>query len=82
MQFCYSDTSTSRSGEVTFKDVVGAYAESSGVAFVPKAGREHEGKQIWLFGKSLCYLDRDVVFTYESENLWRPIGLEDLLKIS
>lgn len=83
--FIFSPTSgpaTGRNGSVTFKDVVEAFAANNGVTFMPKAGRMHEGRQIWLFGTSLCYLDQDVVFTFVSENNWRPIGLEELLKLS
>ena len=80
--FYPSGPSTGRSGSVTFKDVVEAFAANNGVTFMPKAGRMHEGRQIWLFGTSLCYLDQDVVFTFVSENNWRPIGLEELLKLS
>ena len=68
---------------MTFKDVVETYAADNGITFMPKKDRNHEGKQIWLFGKSLCYLDRDVVFVYiSSTSNWKPIGLEELLKIS
>ena len=73
---------TGRAGEITFKDVVESYAANNGVAFIPKAGRVHEGKQVWLFGKSTCYLDRDVAFVYEAEKRWKPIALEELLRIS
>ena len=48
---------TGKPGEVTFKDVVETYAADNGITFMPKKDRTHEGKQIWLFGKSLCYLD-------------------------
>ena len=73
---------TGRSGEVTFKDVVESYAADKGVAFIPKASRFHEGKQIWMFGKSTCYLDRDVVFVYIADQTWRATALEEILKIS
>lgn len=67
---------------MTFKDVVESYAADNGITFIPKAGRNREGKQIWMFGKSLCYLDRDVVFVYISDQIWSAIGLEELLKMS
>ena len=74
---------TGKPGEVTFKDVVETYAADNGITFIPKAGRVHEGKQIWLFGKISCYLDRDVVFIFiSSDQKWKPIALEELLKIS
>lgn len=73
---------TGRAGEISFKDVVEAYAADSGVTFMPRPGREHEGKQVWVFGKSTCYLDQDVVFASVGDGTWRPMALEDLLKIS
>ncbi|CAN0476196.1 unnamed protein product, partial [Ectocarpus sp. 8 AP-2014] len=36
----------------SFKDVVEGYAAQNGVMFLPKPGRQHEGKQA-----SLCVID-------------------------
>jgi tuftelin-interacting protein 11 len=82
--FCSASSGapTGKAGEISFKDVVEAYAAESGVTFMPRPGRVHEGKQIWVFGKSNCYLDQDVVFASAGDGTWRPMGLEDLLKIS
>jgi tuftelin-interacting protein 11 len=67
----------------TFKDVVEAFALDNGVEFSPKIGKTHEGKQVWKFGSRSCYLDHDVVFVFMPEKqLWRPIGLEELLRIA
>lgn len=65
--------------------MVETFAANNGITFIPKVGRIQDGKQIYLFGKSLCYLDQDVVFVstvIKTVNEWRPIALEALLKIS
>eukprot|EP01041_Mallomonas_annulata_P000909 gene909-1764_t len=67
---------------VSFKEVVEAYAESSGILFLPKEGKIYEGKQIWIFGNKLCYLDQNVVFYNNGRDNWSPIALEDLLAIA
>ncbi|CAN0153455.1 unnamed protein product, partial [Laminaria digitata] len=33
----------------SFRDVVEAFAEANGVMFLPKPGRQHEGKQASFF---------------------------------
>jgi tuftelin-interacting protein 11 len=53
--------------QVTFKEVVETYAMRNNVEFVPKMGRLYEGKQLWQFGKSLCFLDQNVVFVSTAE---------------
>jgi hypothetical protein len=53
--------------QVTFKEVVETYAMRNNVEFVPKMGRMYEGKQLWQFGKSLCFLDQNVVFVSTAE---------------
>jgi hypothetical protein len=62
--------------------VVESFAAENGVAFMPKNGKFQEGKQVWKFGKSSCYLDQNVVFVYVTDGEWRPIGLEELVNIS
>jgi tuftelin-interacting protein 11 len=53
---------TSSYKQITFKEVVETFAMRNNVEFVPKLGRMFEGKQLWQFGRSLCYLDQNVVF--------------------
>lgn len=53
---------TSSFQQVSFKEVVENFALRNGIEFVPKIGRLYEGKQLWQFGRTLCYLDQDVVF--------------------
>ncbi|KAJ1430417.1 GC-rich sequence DNA-binding factor-like protein-domain-containing protein [Ochromonadaceae sp. CCMP2298] len=46
---------------VSFKEVVEAFALRNNVHFAPR-GRYFEGKQLWQFGSSMCYLEQSVVF--------------------
>lgn len=78
-----SSASLTVGSSMSFKDVVTSFAMSSGISFLPKQGRQFEGKQIWQFGKCSCYLEHDVVFLHDvSKQHWRPVSLEDLLKIA
>jgi len=53
--------------QITFKEVVERFAARNNVEFVPKLGRYFEGKQLWQFGRALCYLDQNVVFVSVAE---------------
>ena len=78
-----SSASVTAGSNMSFKDVVTSFAMTSGITFVPKQGRQFEGKQIWQFGKCSCYLEHDVVFLYDvSKQHWRPVGLEEMLRIA
>jgi tuftelin-interacting protein 11 len=69
----------------SFKEFVESYASRHGIPFVPKPGRMHEGKQVYLFGATPCYLDQAVVFAYTptgSGHSWEPVSLEGLLASS
>jgi tuftelin-interacting protein 11 len=75
-------TSSLSGSAYTFKDVVETFASRNGVEFMPRIGKTHEGKQVWRFGSKSCYLEQDVVFVHIPElHSWRPIGLEELLKL-
>lgn len=73
---------------IKFRDVVEMFAETHGVEFVPRAGKMYQGKQVWSFGKCVCYIDRDVMFLHKSSSTneltltWVPISLDDLLSIA
>ena len=78
-----SSATVTASSNMSFKDVVTSFAMSSGISFLPKQGRQFEGKQIWQFGKCSCYLEHDVVFLYDvSKQHWRPVSLEEMLRIA
>lgn len=68
----------------SFRDVVEAFAEANGVMFLPKKGRQHEGKQIYSFGGVSIYLDQSVAFTEmpRGSGRWSPLGLEELLALT
>lgn len=81
-----------QSSNVSFREVVQSFAEINNVEFSPKIGKMFEDKQVWQFGKVLCYLDQQVVFYLKDNNSTlnktagglqsEPIALDDLLKIA
>ena len=71
---------------VSFKDLVEEFAMRNGISFLPRTGRLQEGKQVFQFGKSSCYLDQGVVFLLRRKasgvSSWDPVTLEDMLTSS
>lgn len=69
----------------SLKDLLEIFAEKHGIEFKPKFNKSIEGKQIWEFGKDLCYLENNVIFFQEREDKsgnqisWKPISIEDLV---
>jgi len=61
-----------------FKDLVAKRCEERGIIFRPVPGRLREGKQIYICGRSHCYLDRNVIFV-QDDALWVPTSLNSLL---
>jgi len=61
----------------SFKTVVAEYAEMTGVTFLPKHGRSHNGNTLYSFGGVLCFIT-DIVHVEVSKGAWGPISLEDL----
>lgn len=74
------------SAHSTFKDLIEEFALRNGVPFMPRTGRLQEGKQVFQFGKSLCFLDQGVVFLFRKKqhggSSWDPVTLEDMLAVS
>ncbi len=67
----------------SLRDVIAMMAEKNDVDFKPKAGRQVEGKIVWEFGKSLCYIENNVIYSHSATtNAWLPITLEDLVSVS
>jgi len=72
---------------ITFKEVVEAFAELHNMEFTPKVGKLLEGKQLWQFGRCVCYMEHNVIFTLEGsgtgnkekDRRWIPVDLEELL---
>lgn len=74
-------------GDHSFKNVIENFAANNNITFLPKNGKLYNNKQIYIFGKSSCYIDQDVVFVSIVDNpqnnkIWKPVSLEELLKIS
>lgn len=75
---------------VSFKEVVASFAEKNNVEFVPCIGKFYEGKQIWLFGKDMCYIEDNVIFvasvsTFNEKKTkkdWIPMDLDQLLSLA
>ena len=68
----------------SFRDVVEAFAGANGVMFLPKKGRQHDGKQLYSFGGVSIFLDQSVAFTEmpRGSGQWSPLGLEELLTLT
>ncbi|CAM9318795.1 unnamed protein product [Ectocarpus fasciculatus] len=81
-----ADFPTGSGRNVSFKDLVEEFAMRHGVSFLPRTGRLQEGKQVFQFGKSSCYLDQGVVFLLRRKasgsSSWDPVTLEDMLASS
>jgi len=63
---------------VSFKEALEQLAEENGYLFLPKAGRQESGKQVYTFGKVSVYMDNRLVYA-QQEGAWKPIALDDLV---
>jgi tuftelin-interacting protein 11 len=54
-------------------------AQENGIVFLPTK-RQHEGKQIYTFGSTSIYIDKDVIFAHSGANQWKPTSIESLLE--
>ena len=69
--------------KLSLKDLVEQFAEESGVEFVPKPGRTHEGFQVYHFGRVSCIIDSAheiIKAQMDAKNHadWRLVSLDDL----
>jgi tuftelin-interacting protein 11 len=66
--------------EPSFKDLVARYAEEQGLDFVPRAGRLHDGLQVYSFGGVSCVVDaaHSLVRAQLKDRGWAPVSLEKL----
>jgi tuftelin-interacting protein 11 len=66
--------------EPSFKDLVARYAEEQGLEFVPRAGRLHDGLQVYSFGGVSCVVDaaHSLVRAQLKDRGWAPVSLEKL----
>uniref|UniRef100_A0A383VX19 G-patch domain-containing protein n=1 Tax=Tetradesmus obliquus TaxID=3088 RepID=A0A383VX19_TETOB len=67
-------------GEPSFKDLVARYAEEQGLDFVPRAGRLHDGLQVYSFGGVSCVVDaaHSLVRAQLQGRGWAPVSLDKL----
>lgn len=68
----------------TIKELIAQFAEDSGVDFVPKLGRMHEGLQVYHFGLVLCVVNTahetiSAQMDTKSQS-WRNVSLDELLE--
>lgn len=73
-----STTSTSSSDpNINFKQMVQKRADEKGILFMPISNRSHEGKQVYQLADHKVFLDRSVVFLYNSiSGKWNPMSLQ------
>jgi tuftelin-interacting protein 11 len=64
----------------TFKDLVAQYAQEQGFEFLPRAGRLHDGLQVFSFGGVSCVVDaaHSLVRAQLKDRGWVPVSLEKL----
>jgi uncharacterized membrane protein YgcG len=62
----------------SFKTVVEEFAELSGITFVPKHGRNHDGFPLYSFGGVACFITDVVHVEEKGRGVWVPISLEEL----
>jgi tuftelin-interacting protein 11 len=71
--------------ELSLREEVEAFAEASGVEFLPRPGRMHEGLQVYAFGLVSCVIDSAngrllAQLGPEAGRRWEPTSLEWLLE--
>lgn len=69
--------------DLTLRDLVAAFAEEAGLEFVPRAGRMHEGLQVFHFGRVSCVVDnaRSVVRAQMGPaRTWEAASMEGMLQ--
>eukprot|EP01084_Bolivina_argentea_P250812 420409_1 len=57
-------------------------AENHGIEFCLNPNVQHDGKKVYTFGtSSICLYDKSTIFLKQT-NQWKPVDLQDLLRIS
>ncbi len=73
----------SQRAQLTMKELIAQFAEDSGVDFVPKLGRMHEGLQVYHFGLVLCAVNtaqETIVAQMDTKShIWKNVSLDELL---
>lgn len=44
--------------------------------------KQHDGKPLYNFGRATVYMERQVLFVMNSPGQFRPISLDDLLRLA
>ena len=69
--------------QLTMKELIAQFAEDSGVDFVPKLGRMHEGLQVYHFGLVLCAINtaQETILAQidPKSHSWKNVSLDELL---
>ncbi|VDK46318.1 unnamed protein product [Anisakis simplex] len=64
------------------QDVLELRARQAGVLFAPQGNKFYDGKRVFTFGHMSIYLDRNVIFAFNTDaQQWAPIALDHLLTI-
>jgi tuftelin-interacting protein 11 len=68
--------------EMTFKEVVEAFAQENDVQFMPKPGRTYEGLQVYSFGAVNVVVDtaKESILAQTGDG-WNPVHLEQILEM-
>lgn len=73
----------SQRAQRTMKELIAQFAEDSGVDFVPKLGRMHEGLQVYHFGLVLCAVNtaHETILAQidPHSHTWKTVSLDELL---
>jgi hypothetical protein len=54
-------------------------AEEENLLFAPVPGKTQEGHQVYRLGKSMVYVDRNVMFLQETNMRWVPASLQTVI---
>jgi tuftelin-interacting protein 11 len=71
---------------VTYKDLVERFAAENDMVFMPTARARDDGSRIYQFGKAMVSVDTKENLVWlaprasDPDGVWRPVGLEELLK--
>ncbi len=67
--------------ELSLRELVARFSEESGVEFLPKPGRYHDGLQVYSFGGVSVVLDASSsVVRAQIRERWAPVSLDRLLQ--
>ena len=55
-------------------------ASENNLVFIPLVNKFREGKQIYQFGKLNIFIDRNVIFMQNDNNLWLPSSIDQLIE--